>query len=351
MDSGNEVIWLSACRACSKEKHLTHTLPSGETVTILTAIPADGTSYKAISHVWGEVSAIGVRCRGCNAESQVRLRGVGTFHAIMNIAGASSTIWVDNLSIDQEDSGDVATQVAAMGQIYSNATTVSVLLPKEDLQALGLLTGLVGYASFLLDRRKHFEGEGHVNNKVLSEISATIKRFFATVRTLAEVTEKSKYWSRAWTFQEWALARDIEISLDGHKQPVLRNVKSRVIEAAILVTDYKLRLGQYSDFDVGFSRGLAPSVLDNVKKLFPSQERFLAEDEKDQAQVRLQSNLPSYGTDQVLGVRLKPTPRTAEEAFRARLTAMLEAFNGGATRHATFEADKICCWASMCNVE
>lgn len=42
---------------------------------------------------------------------------------------------MDNMSIDQNNQTDVATQVAVMGEIYGRAECVSVLLPESDKEA------------------------------------------------------------------------------------------------------------------------------------------------------------------------------------------------------------------------
>jgi hypothetical protein len=52
-----------------------------------------------------------------------------SFRRMMEGARPGSTVWLDNLSINQEDHNDVATQLAVMGDIYRNAKYVSVFLP------------------------------------------------------------------------------------------------------------------------------------------------------------------------------------------------------------------------------
>lgn len=65
----------------------------------------------------------------------------------MALAGPGSTIWVDNMSIDQNDDADVAAQVAVMGDICGKAECVSVLLPESDKEAFETITNLLAMAS------------------------------------------------------------------------------------------------------------------------------------------------------------------------------------------------------------
>ncbi|KAF4631751.1 hypothetical protein G7Y89_g6380 [Cudoniella acicularis] len=125
---------------------------------------------------------------------------------------------------------------------------------------------------------------------------------------------KYEYWMRAWTFQEWATSFDVEISLDiqddsGAAPPTVQKVKSTIVYAAIMVVNYKLRQGQYALMDLGFSR------------------------------------------DGILGLRSQAKePRTVDEQFKAHLNLMLDSFGSGPRRNATYKADLVCCWATICNI-
>jgi hypothetical protein len=163
-----------------------------------------------------------------------------------------------------------------------------------------------------------------------------------------------KYWTRAWTFQEWPRAYDVEVALDGSDDrvfPALQKVKSTIVYAAIMIADYKLRKGQYALIDLGWSYGFAKPHLDKIKRLFPFEDAFAAPDEISTSDIRFQTAFPYEGTVAILGLRASPRqPRTPDQQFRARLSLMLGSFVDMNKFKATFEADLVCCWASMCNL-
>ncbi|KAK0726491.1 heterokaryon incompatibility protein-domain-containing protein [Apiosordaria backusii] len=370
MSDPAETILLSTCRSCKDPliPYITLSPPgedassaaSPEPIKILVGIPTAGCCYKAISHVWGDVKPVRLECQSCDKTTSIQLKGKRTFDAIMSLAKPGSTIWMDNISIDQDDPSDVATQVAAMGTIYEGAKVVAVMLPPEDAEAYDCLSTITEVCSVILAHRHHFDFEndpqsGHSEEEPYPMLSKTVQKFFALFTSLREITATAKYWSRAWTFQEWALAKDVDVGLesdDSSHRKTLCNAKSAVIDVATLVVSYKLRMGQYAAVNVGFSRSPAASRLEEVKRLFPSEVKFLSEAERNEEEVNLQLNFSTFANDQLLGIRLNPlADRTAEELFLARLTTMLNAFTGGSTRQATFEADMVCCWASMCNIE
>jgi hypothetical protein len=68
------------------------------------------------------------------------MRDASKLWRIMPFVGAGSAIWCDAMSIDQNDPKDKATQLFAIGDIYRNAETVSVLVPISDGEAYKKLT-------------------------------------------------------------------------------------------------------------------------------------------------------------------------------------------------------------------
>ena len=96
------------CRKCSTS--FTYQLPTGGHVSISVGIPTPHTPYKAIFHVWGTHCGVQMNCTNCYATYSPRLRSPSSFRHLMSGAGAGSTVWLDNLSINQEDPADVAAQ-------------------------------------------------------------------------------------------------------------------------------------------------------------------------------------------------------------------------------------------------
>lgn len=71
----------------------------------------------------------------------------------------------------------------------------------------------------LLARKSRFDFR--VDETVCQESDAGIletdtlgKAFYTSIHGFRENMHKYVYWQRAWTFQEWAVAKDIEISCD-----------------------------------------------------------------------------------------------------------------------------------------
>lgn len=78
-------------------------------------------------------------------------RSVQYFRQLMALAGANGYVWLDNMSIDQDDAQDVAAQIAVMGDIYSKAECVSVLLPAADQKAYDALAKILANANRLVE--------------------------------------------------------------------------------------------------------------------------------------------------------------------------------------------------------
>jgi hypothetical protein len=120
-----------------------------------------------------------------------------------------------------------------------------------------------------------------------------------------------------------------------------------------MIADYKLRKGQYARMKLGLSRGEVVTQINAIKRLFPFEDAYASYDEINQSELRFQIAQPNFGTNEILGLR--PTPhaeRPPEQKFKARLNIMLEAFTAFSNkRQAKYEADLVCCWASMCNIK
>jgi hypothetical protein len=307
------------------------------------------------------------------------------FYRLMGLVEPGTRVWLDCLSINQDDHADIAKQVAVMGEIYTNACFVAVLLPEEDTIPFGLLKDVSNAAKLLLSREKYFarnseEPEQLPINKMTDRkqrlrisdagkivledynppsleppmegppTSSVCHAFFGGIEVFATRLSTWVYWSRAWTFQEWALAQDLCIGNEGRDETI-SSVKSSIILAALMVSKYKLRNHQYANIDVGFSRGGVHPRLEQIRSLFPSEDMFIAEIEVNERELAMQTLFPHFAIDQVLGVRSKDSrPRTDDQKFRVRLELMLNAFGLG-RRKARFEADLVCCWASMCNID
>lgn len=148
-------VELTSCRACSS--NFTYVPKDGGPITILVGIPPQGATYKALSHVWGPYNLVEMRCETCHSNFDIRWRSKDTFLRAMELAGSGNKIWIDNMSINQDDPSDVSQQVAVMGDIYGNAQSVAVLLTGSDMPAYNKIAGILQIASTLLSRKGQFD--------------------------------------------------------------------------------------------------------------------------------------------------------------------------------------------------
>jgi hypothetical protein len=249
-----------------------------------------------------------------------------------------------------------------MGNIYRDAAFVSVLLPSEDLDAFGGLEQLVSCSETLYyQRRESFEQNEDVTptsvddsglRNGLEEMTTPqlCRRYLDSISSFRQVMLSSTYWSRAWTFQEWAMAQDIHVEHErSHPESRIQNVKSSVLLAILMLARYKLSWPEQDlKLNIGLGRHSVPTVMRIVGSLFPNFDLFKADAElKEPLNIgRLMSKIEA---DSVNYGRAHSDTEAVPENFKTLLCLMLNAY-GLHQRTARFEADLVCCWASMCNI-
>ncbi|KAK5730065.1 hypothetical protein LTR17_011469 [Elasticomyces elasticus] len=325
--------------------------------------------YKAASYVWGKTKDISFECKACKRTNSFPVESYHRFLCLMSLVDKSGDeIWIDALSIDQTDPNDIAAQLAVMGNTYNNASCVAVLLPRSDEEAFRLLEKIATLASNInLQREKFAHYRGGIWN-IDDELSATCQGFYASIQTLEKNLHKWKYWSRAWTFQEWALARNISLAWEGNLENYnLAGLKSVILEAATMMAVYKIQQGAYAQVDLGFTRGEVPQRFESVKRLFPDERAFKSSTSIEEKATDFDVLMPSMSFGKVLGLRSTynsiPTVMPfqsfnlkaeatlpPDERFKERLYSALNAL-GTSRREARYAADLVCSWASMCNIE
>jgi Heterokaryon incompatibility protein (HET) len=383
--SGSALIAFQSCRYCSDL--FTYVREDGQRIHIIAGPPKplqpkvntssmvkppEAFEYKAISYVWGETSKLPMYCVQCKANFGIELQDVRKFQSIANLAFPDESIWLDTMSINQDDPADKERQIAHMGQLYGDAATVGVLLPACDERGFQLLASLSAKASFINANQMAFSenADPYPDN----QLTKACNDFYTLVEEFEQSLHSLKYWSRAWTFQEWAMASTIDVGLEG-SPTIIRNIKDSVLQAATLMSIYKLQQHAYAKISLGFPRGEVTRRLNTVKRLFPDERAFLSADEavEDKTEYLNQTLLPSFGVDKLLGLRtssslsqpyemIEGKPKPLHElfdlrgprpefpiGFKSRLSTMLNAF-AISQREARFEADKVTCWASMCNI-
>ncbi|KAK5658650.1 hypothetical protein OQA88_2045 [Cercophora sp. LCS_1] len=327
------------------------------------------------------------------------MASLGRLHRLLRLAGPDQPIWVDAISINQSDAQELQDLLGIMGSIYANAQHVGVLLPPRDVIIADILDVLCDMARLLLKfeytifgARVHIGSlPAHLGNEFFQQsqplmekvrsvqcLAATVDTqddvfghdsmtkeerrlglvchsFFELLKIFQSKTETAEYWSRAWTFQEWSLARDISLAAesptDGPIRPILTGVKQLILRAATMLCEYTLSLGQYALW-FGFSRGTAPVLFASVRSLFPSEELFTYYGEIDRHLQKRQAAFTSTNGCHSL-LRLRPRPYPPESAVvtrQRRLCLMLNSLDV-TKRRARYVADLVACWASMCDLQ
>ncbi|KAI9766107.1 MAG: hypothetical protein M1840_006814 [Geoglossum simile] len=349
-----EHLAFEQCRKCSDI--FTVRLQDGGVVSIICGVPEAGNCYKAMSYVWGDTSLLDVPCRRCGHISVIPMANAQRFRNLMELGGSRNHIWLDAISIDQTDPNDINACVAVMGSIYRNADRVSVLLPAGDSIAFEFLCTIECHAMVILCHHQNFLDNSEITipfptGESLSQIT---QHLMENTKRLRTHTSLMAYWNRAWTFQEWALAKDLEVAVEGGQAQTCSRLKSVALGAGMLVSKFKLLYGQYAKINVGFDRTAIVEAWENIKCLFPEEDLFRTYEEVDSEEVSFQTNFPHFGVNKQLGLHDAPgmslESRTDQTArLRARLLLLLSNFSMS-PRAAKYDADLVACWASTCDI-
>ncbi|KAF2667721.1 HET-domain-containing protein [Microthyrium microscopicum] len=153
--------------------------------------------YFALSYVWGSTATFETLKSNLSELGedrsilQVRERLPRSINDAISLVSALQErfLWVDALCIVQDDAEDKQTQISHMDIIYRQAVATIVSLSGQDANA-----GLPGVQ----------EGSRQVQQR---SIVVNSWRLFAKLPELSAVLQKSKWQTRAWTFQEGILSR------------------------------------------------------------------------------------------------------------------------------------------------
>jgi hypothetical protein len=222
------------------------------------------------------------------------------FINLMELGGGGNSIWLNAVSIYQSDRTEIAKVVKLMGSIYSNAKCVSVLLPSSDIPAFNCLNhfwrvavGISAPANYhhFAENTESFlwDEENRENIPFLTELS---QLFLKNSEALRDNVDSFVYWSRAWTFQEWAMAQDLEIAVEGGRTETLYGMKSLVLGVSMLLGRYAL-LHSRTAINIGISNQDAINTFRRIKRQFLDENLFLAFEEIDTKKVAFQIQFPS----------------------------------------------------------
>jgi hypothetical protein len=241
------------------------------------------------------------------------------------------------------------------GQIYKNAASVLVLLAASDKDGFDILERLSDNAQLLLQRPAHFvlnyeDATSAIAEETRRETSIYIEKvghcdycpapvFRADYggRSTTELCEESHhdldqfdgkiagwvYWQRAWTFQEWALASDLDVVLEGDaSEERLTNVKTAIFTIGVVLSQYKLQQGRYAALKVGISQEEAQRRLNIIKCLFPIENLMLCYDEVDKEEYDFQASFPTdVAVNNVLALKEESKSAPSSRATHPELAA------------------------------
>jgi hypothetical protein len=293
-----------ACRACSG-RFVFQTTKA--TATILTGIPTE-VKYKAISYVWGVVQPLGIYCK-CGGRKDVPIADPERFCALLSLASTADDcdgVWLDALSIDQDSHLDKKSQIAAMGDIYEHAGSVLVLLPGADQKLFDNLC-------VLRESALQQDGMGLMdfNNITPDTFNASHEQIVETFCSSLEAHKQSlnngSYFQRAWTFQEWALARDVDVTCESmsldKSMAMLPELKTCVIRAAVRLAIHR-RTSSHGGLRCKIRNADLAAFIDDVRALFPQEEIFSSISEVDWDELIVDNMIPFSGVDNQFRLRL-----------------------------------------------
>lgn len=147
--------------------------------------------YTALSYVWGDQSQqIPITLNGQSTSVGQNLWNFLRQSQHYQALYGTELLWIDALCIDQASVLEKNHQVAMMGSIYSQAARVVIWLGAEGAQFINMLENIDDFGP----------ADIHLDRKIKEHPTAFLDlQHFCT----------HQYWRRAWTFQEFVLAREL----------------------------------------------------------------------------------------------------------------------------------------------
>ncbi|KAH8728531.1 heterokaryon incompatibility protein-domain-containing protein [Phaeosphaeriaceae sp. PMI808] len=207
--------WYSDCclnhKKCSSPDFLTQ-IPAPkpqyfiDTLEMCLTLAPQDVSFVALSYVWGKVNMIKTtkanlsqlqRPGALNDTDLQPLIPLTVRHAIHLLPFLGERyLWVDILSIVQDDEGTFKDQLSRMASIFAHATAVIAALDGPDADY-----GLRGWKGLPSEEQRHVEQFSiPFDNKTL------IRRMQFGQNSKSKLGDRT-YFRRAWTFQEYLFAR------------------------------------------------------------------------------------------------------------------------------------------------
>ncbi|KAI1337548.1 heterokaryon incompatibility protein-domain-containing protein [Xylariaceae sp. FL0016] len=174
--------------------------------TLTTEVLTPDSSYEAVSYTWGEYPSI----------HSITINGMPEFQVAYNVFSvlkrirrrdSARVVWVDAICIKQDDLDERSNQVSFMRDIYSYAQMVLIWLGPCGATALGELEA-EDCDDHGINRK-----EGHKFFGTSFEIQCRTSKWFHNDE------RQGKWWERAWTLQEYCVAKHTCVLIGPHVYP------------------------------------------------------------------------------------------------------------------------------------
>ncbi|KAH8754685.1 heterokaryon incompatibility protein-domain-containing protein [Hyaloscypha sp. PMI_1271] len=196
---------------------------------------ASAPAYKALSYVWGsDVKPCKITCDG----GRTLPITTNLDAALRNLRSENDELllWADSVCINQKDVDEVNTQVRMMGDIYRNASCVAIWLGDWEDYGNWDVEKAFNYLTFLLKDMPFFEEVRDAQGPISFGDGARLKVHMIAQQHEADFGEFEKlfrrpWFSRAWTYQESAVAKEKEFYCGPVKIPgiAIQTVVDRVL--------------------------------------------------------------------------------------------------------------------------
>ena len=198
--NGREAIYAPLTQS-SREFRVLHILPGRKSQTVKSYLAVvslyDRPNYEALSYVWGSQKSR-EPIRLCGRAVRVTTNLLDALKAV-RLPDVERVMWIDALCINQEDFSERSQQVTLMGDIYRNAIKVIAWLGHDENDgrtAFEVIKVMSDFPDHHFDERM----TPHLKSEILQPES---------IESLMRLLD-GHWWKRVWTFQETALACQLE---------------------------------------------------------------------------------------------------------------------------------------------
>jgi hypothetical protein len=273
---------------------------------------------------------------------------------MLTFLGGKYPVWLDAMSINQRDEDDKKAQLVVMGDIYRKAEIVSVFLPAEDEEAYMKLKQFAIIANDIVTRHEDFQfvktstGQQHLES--LQELAT---KYLELMEDWGRSIERWRYWKRAWTFQEWAMAAELEMTYESAPASLyMTNFKNIIVMASSIVGQWEMELarGETIGWKQVDMREKTGTYLNLVRAYFPFQDFLISDSDDNPDDFRKMSILTSMPSSIDSGTYVQVGEASKSPSLRSKLSLALNSIHSS-KREAGYAADLIACWASMCDIE